>query len=281
MKVSWLIDADMFEGYREELASCIRAQGHDVKLVRAPSPPYRWEDAGCFYRNTFGKDACVVAHGDIELATRIIRERLWIPGGFGTIENYFCSRYFCHLGKYLLNGNYVMLPFAELSRCREFLLDFIGVDGKLFVRPDSPLKLFTGQVASRERFDADLEFMNFYEFPANSIVVVSAPKVIEKEWRFIVADKQVVTGCQYKSGGAMLMATGYDDGAYGLAKEIASGPFEPDAVWVMDICRTREDGFFLLEIGGFSFADLYACDKPRLVKAVSASALRLWRQEAA
>jgi hypothetical protein len=271
----------MFEGYREELASCIRAQGHDVKLVRAPSPPYRWEDAGCFYRNTFDKDACVVTHGDIELATRIIREQLWIPGGFGTIENYFCSRYFCQLGKYLLNGNYVMLPFAELSRCREFLLGFIGVDGKLFVRPDSPLKLFTGQVASRERFDADLEFMSFYEFPANSIVVVSTPKVIEKEWRFIVADKQVVTGCQYKSGGVMLLATGYDDGAYRLAKEIASGPFEPDAVWVMDICRTREDGYFLFEIGGFSFADLYACDKPRLVQAVSASALRLWQQEAA
>jgi len=34
-----------------------------------------------------------------------------------------------------------------------------------------------------------------------------------------------------------------------------------------------------LEIGGFSFADLYACDKMAVVKAVSEVALDVWRKE--
>ena len=44
MKVHWLIDADMFAHYRDELVACIRAQGHEVGLIRPPQPPYRWDD---------------------------------------------------------------------------------------------------------------------------------------------------------------------------------------------------------------------------------------------
>ena len=144
MQVNWLIDADMFEGYREELVATIRAQGHEALLVRAPQPPYRWDDVGSSYWDARPAEACVVAHGDIEFVTRIRREGRWSPGAFGTVENYFCSSYYCLLGQYLLNRDYIMLPFGELRRQREFLFSTVGRDGNIFVRPDSPLKLFTG-----------------------------------------------------------------------------------------------------------------------------------------
>ena len=47
-----------------------------------------------------------------------------------------------------------MLPYAELSRCQDFLFNKIGRGDRIFVRPDSPLKLFTGQIATRETFAA-------------------------------------------------------------------------------------------------------------------------------
>jgi len=279
MKVGWLIDADMFDGYRDELVAAIHDQGHDAKLIHAPSPPFRWDDVGCSYRDTFPQAACVVAHGDIELTTRIQREGRWTPGAFCTVENFAWSSYACRYGQHLLNRDYVMLPFGELDRCKDFLFDSLGLDGRLFIRPDSPLKLFTGQTTSRESFAADLEFMGFYEFPSNSLVVVSSPKSLVSEWRFVIADGKVVAGCQYRCGDDLDYRTEYDDDAFELAKSIAAIDYEPDPVWVMDICKCSDGSLHLLEIGGFSFSDLYACNKHDVVAAVSAAAKAVWKEQ--
>jgi len=276
--VGWLIDADMFEGYRDRLLAAIRDQGHEAKLIHAPSPPFRRDDVGCSYRETFPEGACVISHGDIELVTRIQQERRWTPGAFCTVENFLYSSYACRYGEHLLNGQYIMLPFGELDRCKDFLFDTVGRDDRIFVRPDSPLKLFTGQVVTRETFAADLEFMGFYEFPADSLVVVSSPRTILQEWRFVVAGGTVVAGCQYKSGDSLDYQPNYDDNALSLANAIAAIDYEPDPVWVIDICKTSEHEYRLLEIGGFSFADLYACNMPDVVAAVSEAASDIWKK---
>lgn len=276
MRVGWLIDGEMFPAYREELAACVRAQGHELRLIGAPSPPYRWDDVDNAYRSAFPADACVVTHGDIELVTRVARERRWTPGVFATVEHFACSHYFCHFGEYLLSREYLMVPFGELRRLKEYLFDTIGSEGRMFVRPDSPLKLFTGQVVSDATFDADFEFMGFYEFPLESIVVVSAPRVIDAEWRFVIADREVVAGSQYKLAGENVVSPTFDAAARKLATEIARSEYQPDRVWVMDVCRTAEGEYRLLEIGGFSFADLYACEKAAIVEAVSRAAVAEW-----
>ncbi|MEM7317124.1 MAG: hypothetical protein AAF497_28655, partial [Planctomycetota bacterium] len=59
--------------------------------------------------------------------------------------------------------------------------------------------------------------------------------------------------------------------------KIASMGYSPDPVWIIDICQTSDGEYHLLEIGGFSFADLYSCDKTDIVAAVSAVALSLWQ----
>lgn len=280
MEVSWLIDADMFDGYREELVTAIHDQGHSAKLIQSPNPPFRWDDVGCSYRETFPKDACVIAHGDIELMTRIHQEGRWTPGAFCTVDNFACSSYACRYGKHLLNRDYVMLPFGEIDRCKNFLFDSFGRDGRVFIRPDSPLKLFAGQIASRETFAADLEFMGFYEFPPSSLVVVSSPRSILSEWRFVIATGKVVAGCKYKEGDDLDYRPQYDHNAFELAESIAAIEYEPDPVWVMDICKTLDGSYHLLEIGGFSFSDLYACNKSDVVAAVSAVAKTVWEKQA-
>lgn len=276
MKVGWLIDQEMFEVYRDDLVAAIRQQGHEVRLIRPPAPPYRWDDVGCSYRETFTAEACVVCHGDIELVTPVHREQRWMPGVFATVENYACSNYYCYFSEYLLNNRYVMLPFGELHRCKEFLMETVGESGRIFVRPDSPLKLFTGQVMTDTSFDADYEYMGFYEFPKSSIVVVSRPFEIEAEWRFVVVDQAVVAGSLYKRQGKSELRADYDQLAFELAKKVASLPYQPDRVWVMDICKTADGYYKLLEIGGFSFADLYLTDKNAVVAAVSRAAVAAW-----
>jgi len=276
--IGWLIDADMFPHYREELISAISDQGHRVETTQAPNPPYRWDDAGSPYQALFPKGTCVVTHADIELTTRVHEEGLWTPGAFCTVENYFCSSYYCKFGEFLLNREYTMLPFGELSRCKDYLFASFGNEGRLFIRPDSPLKLFTGQIATYATFAADLEYMGFYEFPDSSLAVVSSPQQIINEWRFVVADGKIAAGCQYSSGSQQDLQPTYEPSAKALAQKIAEIGYEPDPAWVIDICKTADEKYHLLEIGGFSFADLYACNKKDVVSAVSAAASRAWKK---
>ena len=39
MAVHWLVDAEMFDHYLDDLVSAIAEEGHEVKLLQAPSPP--------------------------------------------------------------------------------------------------------------------------------------------------------------------------------------------------------------------------------------------------
>lgn len=47
----------------------------------------------------------------------------------------------------------------------------------------------------------------------------------------------------------------------------------------MDVCQTDDNRLHLLEIGGFSFADLYVCDKRAIAEAVSAAAAAQWQSQ--
>lgn len=273
--VGWLLDASIFDAYHDELASAIIRNGHSVVSINRPNPPYNWDDTADAYRRAFATGTCVVTHADIDLVLRVLDEELWTPGAFANIASFFCSKYFAHLGKYLLNSDYVMLPYAELQRCRDFLFDTLGQDDRLFVRPDSPLKIFTGMTISRSTFDRDFEFMGFYEFPLESLVVVSSPKTIVAEWRFVVAGKAVVTGSQYLDGSEKAARPVSDVNAFNYAQSIVAAGYSPDSVWVLDVCKTEDGEYHLLEIGGFSFAGLYGCDKDAVVKAVSAVAQQI------
>ncbi|MFO0924893.1 MAG: ATP-grasp domain-containing protein [Pirellulales bacterium] len=196
-------------------------------------------------------------------------------GVFATVEHFFCSYYYAHLGKYLLNRDYIMIPFAEIPRCQDFLFQSLGRSDRLFVRPDSPLKLFTGMTISRSTFERDIQFMGFYDFPREALVVVSSPKTIVAEWRYVIADRRVVAGSQYMDGSTLIARSTEDSRALAFAQSVLESGFEPDPVWVLDVCKTDDGQYHLLEIGGFSFAGLYACDKEAIVGEVSKVAARL------
>ncbi len=73
----------------------------------------------------------------------------------------------------------------------------------------------------------------------------------------------------------------YDNNAFQLAKRVAADGDGPDPVWMVDICQTADNLYHLLEIGGFSFSDLYAGNKIDIVRAVSDVAASIWRKQAA
>ena len=247
-KVNWLIDADLFTEYSDELQAAISDQGHAVTRIGVTKPGDTWEDEGCSYRNTFPTESCVVTHASIGFCDRVRREQLWTPGAYFPVEDLFCSRYFGELGEFLLNEDFVMLPFCDLRRRREFLFDCFGHDGAFFVRPDSPLKSFDGQLVREASFEKDLEFLAFYEFPEHELVVVSSPKAVTTEWRFVGADRAIVAGSQYRAGGREVSVSPVcDPQARGLAETIAAREFQVDSVWVVDVGLTSAGDLRLIE----------------------------------
>lgn len=270
MQVKWILDGDLFEEYRQELIREIQSQGHIPCVVHAPNPPYRWDQIPQI-KNLLNGDCCTIAHADIALSTRFCREERICPGAFCNVEHFYCSSYLCWLGKYWLNKDYAMIPFGELPRLKDNLFDTFGIEGKIFVRPDSPIKIFNGQTIQHQTFDKDYDYLGFYDFPEKEIVVVSSPKEIAAEWRFVIANGVVVTGSQYMLNGNLHVQKGFPDNAFELADEIAKIN-QPDPVWILDICQTFDKQFHMIEIGGFSFANLYACDLNAVVRVVSAAA---------
>lgn len=266
--VGWLIDSRAFD-YAHSLADAVKACGGVAAVVSPPDPPYTWDDKGEAFFSEFPQQSCVITHGDIDIVERVLLRNCWSPGAFATQENFRCSNYYAHLGKYLLNADYAMMPFAELPRLKKWVFHNFQRDQSIFVRPDSPLKLFTGTLVRDDAFQKDFEYLGFYEFPVEELVVVSSPKRIVAEWRFVVASNRVIAGSQYMRNSQQAISAEVASSVFEYAQQIASEPFEPDPVWVLDVCQTDDGKLHLLEIGGFSFASLYACDQITVVKEVS------------
>lgn len=280
MKVGWIVDAQAFDTYHDELIEAIVRNGHLAVSVERPPAPYQWDDVDCSYRKCFPAGACVVTHGDVDLVNRVSNDGLWSPGVFAEVKRYHCSHYFAHFGDVILNHDYVMLPFAEFPRLADSLFGYLGVEGELFVRPDSPMKVFNGQRIAQSEFDKDYEFMAFNEFPREALIVVSSPKNIATEWRFVVVEKRIVAGTEYHNGSEFVAYPVAENNALQFAQRVAARVYQPEPVWILDICRTTEGEYRVVEVGGFSFASLYGCDKDAVVNAVSDAAKAIHARQA-
>jgi hypothetical protein len=140
------------------------------------------------------------------------------------------------------------MPRDEVERHLDQLNNWLGKENCLFIRPDSALKPFTAKVFSTDLFEKDWEWVKEFTEP-ESLIVVSSPKNILGEWRFVVSGTEVVTGSQYQLNKKFDMAPTYPEEAKILAQEIAK-IYQPDPMFVMDICLGADQNitFWKLEL---------------------------------
>lgn len=267
MTPKWLIEIDVFPEDTDPLLESLERQGIGYTATKL----YDIEEGLSRYP---GED-CVIFYGSLRTARQLRRKAKWIPGVYYNIPRYECVDYYAHLGKYLLNGNYIILPFGDLLRQKEFLYESVGADRAIFVRPSRADKPFTGRLIYKEYFDKDVDGLGFKQMEPHELIVVSEPRNIKFEWRFIVVEGRVITGSQYKENDKVAIKEGYPQGAFDFAANIAS-IFSPDLAWVCDVCQTKFDEFKIMEVGCFSCAGLYKCDREAVVKAVNESAVKEW-----
>ena len=284
MKVTWVIERWIFDNsdnYQSELdfITEVKKQGHLVEVIDS-STGYDWRDRlyqlvnkNPYLEHNIGP---VVFRGSLNVAREIHRSTSWIPGVYlgqandGRLTNFNCFTYTTYWGDYLLNCNYLMLPLQEFHRRKKDK----GSKGKWFIRPDSGMKPFAGQVV-------DLSDLSILEGLHPETLILSAyVKQVDKEWRFVVCDRNVITGCQYMQEGKYTNQSNPEELARvqeWLSKVLTKVSWQPDLIYTIDVCESKEE-LFVLELNSFSCSNFYNCDLSKMVEAANRVAISDWKE---
>lgn len=270
MKPEWLIQINMEGVDTKSMITEVIAQGMNVRAIE-----HRFGDEYNF--GEYDSEDCVVCYGDIDFVRYVRRMAPFIPGAWCNFRNMKCSTYYAHLGEYLLNQQYIMMPIGDLSRRWEELIrifypmaSIIG-NKSLFIRPDSGTKPFTGFVVKpneKHRIESLIQSVG-----PEPLVIVAPERKITSECRFVICDKQVVTGCRYLPDESPI----WHPSSFRLAEIIASQKWQPDLCYTVDIAES-ESNMYLLEINSFGCAGFYDCDIKQIVRHASKAAIKEWRE---
>jgi len=273
MDVKWLLETDTFEEDLEPIKDEIKRQGMEYTMVD-------YIPFGKGKYDQYPDDACVIFYGSLNLGAQLYKQKQWVPGVWCNLKNFECTTYYAHFGKHLLNDLYWMMPRSELNRRKDEFFEMF--DGKFFARPSTGFKSFTGQVFTHDHFERDWEWADDFAL-AEDIVVVSSPKEIFNEFRFVCADKKIVSGTRYKlNGDAEPLPLDQCDKAtveYAteFAQRVASEEWEPEPIYTIDVGELDNScgrTMRLMEINSFSCSGLYNCDPEPIVKAARELAIK-------
>lgn len=272
MKPVWLIERGVFGKDVEPFLREVKRQGMtcaEVDYRPGQKPPH--DIVGC---PELPGNGCALFWGTLPLMQQIHLHHHWIPGGWCNLSGLECRTYYAYFGAYLLNQFYTILPGVEAIRLEDPLFETFGKGDQIFVRPNGVHKLFTGTMASKERFR---DILAPTRYDPETLVVVSSPRVLQREWRLIVAERKVIAGCQYRNASGISISPDCPGSVVQFAQQILGKVFwQPDPLFVMDVCES-EGNLSLLELNSFSCSGFYACDLPKVIEVASDVAQREWQ----
>lgn len=271
--VAWVTDTMLTDRARgltgfPTLAEAARELGHPVHQTvwrRDEATP----DPGIPF-----DEGCVVAYGTHPFVAQAVGHYAgrWRPGSYDCVEAHALSACAEALGGRMLNEGAEVMPFADAMR-RGF--EMFG--DAFFVKPDAVAKAFTGFVMRRDRAEEVVAGLRGRPPVHDGLsCVVARPRPIEGEFRFVIADGEVVAGSQYSWAGRSDRRIDVMPACREMADEVARLPWRPAPVYVLDVALVPGGEARVIEANGFSSAGLYACDTRAVVEAVSAAAARAY-----
>jgi glutathione synthase/RimK-type ligase-like ATP-grasp enzyme len=162
------------------------------------------------------------------------------------------------LKKYAHNLDYCFLDADELLRETR-------MSWPLFIKPVKGNKAFSGNVFTKEKFQEEYNFfVRNLNIDPYIICQYSPPKPIEKEYRFVIVNNDVIDGCQYLENGERIDKPCDEPSAKELASVIANHLFFINFPnFVVDIAQ-NDDTFTLLEVNSIHTSSFYSCDLDKI-----------------
>ncbi len=263
MKPIWIVENFTNGSDVNDLIVEIKKQGFELQLIGAKNH-FKYDDIN--YNNQ-----CIIFHGSITM-TDIIKKQLntCFPVVWLTKENYRCSKYYLPLKHLLFNDNHEITTVSNLKSAKFDYYRRFGKEAMIFIRPDVGDKTFTGQLVDLQYFDRIWDNNIVCNAKDDDLVIVSTPKTINGEWRFIVNKYDgIIAYSTYQYQGLRTYIPSAPQGAIDKCNEVLTVGYHPDSVYDVDICEDADGNFWLLEINSFSSAGMYECKKDLIVKRVS------------
>lgn len=267
MKAHWIIEnfTDS-EDYRE-LVQAVRDTGRDC-FVMGRHNYFEFDPS------SFKENECVIAQGSIQM-TKLMASRLpkgCFPIAYNSWNEFQCSVYYPKLSRFLFNDRNVFTTVAELKHAYLPFYEKFGREDVIFVRPDTGEKSFAGQLLELHDFDSFWNNAIASSAQENDVIVVSTPKSIKGEWRFLCSKYnggEIIASSTYRYEGKRTSVPGVPAGARSACEAVLGEKHFPDSLFCIDICQDVDGDFWLLELTSFSSAGLYAMQKDLVAKRVS------------
>jgi hypothetical protein len=281
MDPKWVFEKDAYQDGNTELM---------IDYCKRKMIPYQLVDFVLFGHDDhikwqFGDEECVIVYGTTVMARHVARKKKWYPGVWCNFDELKCSNYLSYLGQFSIQQDYAFLPVAEIYRQWEKLWERYQVDGHVFIRPDDNDKRFNGEKVAGDQKEHWFHYAKFYGAPVTSLAMISRPThIINAEWRFIVANRKIVTGSLYRAGGKTAMSRvdpdwDFDKGAIEYAERvIASTEWQPAPIYCLDVCMAEANEYRLMEVGSINCCGLYKCDVEKIIDAANELAIVEWNE---
>jgi hypothetical protein len=253
------------------LVDTIRGQGHEcfevsfVKGTTLPEIPYEDED-------------CVVLYGSHQFC-RAVGPHRFRPGALGLTDRTSTLAYLSNLpAEWMLNSDGLHTTWKLFRNNPERFFDIFGSE-RIFLRPNSGFKTFTGLSIPRDDIQHEINCMNqLTGVMDETLVMVAGPKELLGEFRFVVAEGKVLTGSEYRWDNKLDIRIDYPPECLELAEKVARHQWQADTAYTCDVALTPH-GPKVVELNSFCCAGLYACDLEKVVQGISEVAEREWRGE--
>lgn len=270
-KITWIVENFAGDNAYEDLITEVKNQGMDCHVLDITNH----FDLKQSVINQCKND-CVIFQGSIQMFRKLKKETSLAPLGWQTDKNYLCSKYWPLFTDILFNDKFVMVPLATLKQHKFFFYGVFGKDTLIYVRPDRGDKLFKGQLLDLQEFDRMWKDGISSDATDSDIIVVSTPKNIRGEWRYIVSDKkEIIAMSTYMYQGNRTYIPSAPNGATELCKEVLSRGYYPDPFFTIDICEDNDGKYWFMEMNSFTSAGTYEASKKNIVEKISNSALNL------
>lgn len=260
----WIEEEGVFVQDFERLTRVLQGAGHTVEVWPAHLSEARLARLDLSTPTFF--------HGSLEWAATLATEApssLW-PGALCDVARFHCHAWYEALSPLLVHQKWAYTTVEAFVSAPDAVLAAIGETSHCFVRPDSPLKPFSGRVLTREQISLAALDHGFYYEALDLPIVVAPCRQIGRERRAVVVDGEVVASSGYLAEGRVMQE---DDATRDLALRVVRralallGEAAPQRAYVCDVAEV-EGSWRVMELNPLSGADLYGCDRRAIAEAL-------------
>ena len=267
----WVVDKYIFEGSRipvevfEELG---------IEFFEYDYIPFLIEDR----RIPFDPSEPVITYTTLG----VVKKMRQFFGCYYDDLKYNCNVYMSLLDvddRMFLNHDHLYCTLSDLITKPNYYFELMGID-QLFFRPNRGCKEFTGDVWSMEQLPRELDaIVKMYGVDLDSMILISTPKKIFEEERFIVGNREILASSRYAVEGIHVEDTKVNlESKESVQRILDTSDWLPDTLFCIDIATTNE-GPKIVELNSFSCSGWYAMDPREVVRKASDVVMEEYRKQ--